>query len=321
MTLSKKLLITHELPSFLLDQIKTAIPDWNIYMSTDSNDWDQHLQDAEVILGWQSKWDQQKLWSNDQLKWIQTWSAGVNSLPLQQLAAQNIQLTSANGVHSYPISETVFALMLALTRNIHTYIRNQINKGWNDSGNTLEMHNKTIGIIGVGAIGQEIAKLAKAFGMKVLGVRHSGKPAPYVDEMYPQSELKNTLSQCDYVVITLPLTEDTYHLFDKTLFEKMKKSAFFINIGRGEIVKEDDLIAALQNGNIAGAGLDVFEIEPLQQTSPLWEMDNVIITPHTSGATEHYAERVIEDIFLPNLKSYLENSQPTINTVHYQKGY
>jgi len=321
MTLSKKLLITHELPSFLLDQIKTAIPDWNIYMSTDSNDWDQHLQDAEVILGWQSKWDQQKLWSNDQLKWIQTWSAGVNSLPLQQLAAQNIQLTSANGVHSYPISETVFALMLALTRNIHTYIRNQINKGWNDSGNTLEMHNKTIGIIGVGAIGQEIAKLAKAFGMKVLGVRHSGKPAPYVDEMYPQSELKNTLSQCDYVVITLPLTEDTYHLFDKTLFEKMKKSAFFINIGRGEIVKEDDLIAALQNGNIAGAGLDVFETEPLQQTSPLWEMDNVIITPHTSGATEHYAERVIEDIFLPNLKSYLENSQPTINTVHYQKGY
>jgi len=309
------------LPSFLLDQIKTAIPDWNIYMSTDSNDWDQHLQDAEVILGWQSKWDQQKLWSNDQLKWIQTWSAGVNSLPLQQLAAQNIQLTSANGVHSYPISETVFALMLALTRNIHTYIRNQINKGWNDSGNTLEMHNKTIGIIGVGAIGQEIAKLAKAFGMKVLGVRHSGKPAPYVDEMYPQSELKNTLSQCDYVVITLPLTEDTYHLFDKTLFEKMKKSAFFINIGRGEIVKEDDLIAALQNGNIAGAGLDVFETEPLQQTSPLWEMDNVIITPHTSGATEHYAERVIEDIFLPNLKSYLENSQPTINTVHYQKGY
>jgi len=321
MTLSKKLLITHELPSFLLDQIKTAIPDWNIYMSTDSNDWDQHLQDAEVILGWHSKWDQQKLWSNDQLKWIQTWSAGVNSLPLQQLAAQNIQLTSANGVHSYPISETVFALMLALTRNIHTYIRNQINKGWNDSGNTLEMHNKTIGIIGVGAIGQEIAKLAKAFGMKVLGVRHSGKPAPYVDEMYPQSELKNTLPHCDYVVITLPLTEDTYHLFDKTLFEKMKKSAFFINIGRGEIVKEDDLIAALQNGNIAGAGLDVFETEPLQQTSPLWEMDNVIITPHTSGATEHYAKRVIEDIFLPNLKSYLENSQPTINTVHYQKGY
>ncbi|WP_235852055.1 NAD(P)-dependent oxidoreductase [Niallia nealsonii] len=321
MTVSRKLLITYELELSLLKQIKAAIPDWNIYMSNTPADWDKHLQDAEVIIGWRSKWDQTKLWSNAQLKWIQTWSAGVNSLPLKQLAAQKIQLTSANGVHSYPISETVFALMLSLTRNIHTYVKNQQQKVWDDSNNTLEMHDKTIGIIGVGAIGQETAKLAKAFGMKILGVRHSGKPVQYVDEMYKQSDLKSILPECDYIVVTLPLTDDTRHLFDKTLFQEMKKSAFFINIGRGEIVSEEDLIAALRNGDIAGAGLDVFETEPLKKTSPLWEMDNVIITPHTSGSTEHYAKRVIEDIFLPNLKTYLTNSTVAVNAVHYQKGY
>jgi len=321
LTVSRKLLITYELEPSLLKQVKAAIPDWKIYMSKNPADWDKHLQDAEVIIGWRSKWNQEKLWSNNQLQWIQTWSAGVNSLPLNKLAAQNIQLTSANGVHSYPIAETIFALMLALTRNIHTYVKNQKTKVWDDRGNTLEIHNKTIGIIGVGAIGQETAKLAKAFGMKVLGVRHSGKPVKYVDEMYKQSELKSILPQCDYIVITLPLTDDTRHLFDKALFQEMKKSAFFINIGRGEIVKEEDLIAALHNGDIAGAGLDVFETEPLEKTSPLWEMDNVIITPHTSGSTEHYAKRVIENIFLPNLKNYLADGTVSVNVVNYQKGY
>lgn len=321
MTVSRKLLITYELEPSLLKQVKAAIPDWKIYMSKNPADWDKHLQDAEVIIGWRSNWNQEKLWSNNQLQWIQTWSAGVNSLPLDKLATHNIQLTSANGVHSYPISETIFALMLALTRNIHTYVKNQKTKVWNDRGNTLEIHNKTIGIIGVGSIGQETAKLAKAFGMKVLGVRHSGKPVSYVDEMYKQSELKSILPHCDYIVITLPLTDDTRHLFDKALFQEMKKSAFFINIGRGEIVKEEDLVQALHNKDIAGAGLDVFETEPLKQTSPLWEMDNVIITPHTSGSTEHYAKRVIEDIFLPNLKTYLTNSKVLVNAVNYQKGY
>ncbi len=234
---------------------------------------------------------------------------------------KNIYITSANGVHSYPISETIFALLLGFTRNIHAYVRNQLVKKWDGTDIKLEAHKKTIGIIGVGAIGLETAKIAKAFDMHVIGVRNSRKPTDYVDELYTSDQLNEVLPLCDYVVVTLPLTDDTYHLFQKEQFNQMKKSAFFINIGRGEIVKEEDLISALKSGEILGAGLDVFETEPLEQSSPLWELDNVIITPHTSGSTEHYNSRVIEDILLVNANHYLKEEPLPINLVDYQKGY
>jgi phosphoglycerate dehydrogenase-like enzyme len=157
--------------------------------------------------------------------------------------------------------------------------------------------------------------------MKVLGVRHSGKPADFVDEMYTSDQLDHILPQCDYVVATLPLTKETHHLFTYSQFEKMKRSAFFINIGRGEVAAEEDLIKALQNEEIAGAGLDVFENEPLGEESILWELENVIVTPHTSGSTEYYNKRLIETILIPNLKQYQAGEIPSINVVNYQKGY
>lgn len=317
----RKLIITHPLDDYLTNQIKSHIPEWDVIIAENSVDWEDHLFDAEIIAGWRNKFDQTKLLSNEKLRWVQTWSAGVNSLPLKDLAANKINITSANGVHSYPISETIYALMLGLTRKVHTYVRNQLTKTWDGSDIKLEMHNKTMGLFGVGAIGLETAKIAKAFGMKVIGIRHSGKSSQYVDEMYTPDKMNSILPECDYVVVTLPLTDDTYHLFQKEQFELMKSSAFFINIGRGEIVKEEDLVTALKEEEILGAGLDVFETEPLAVTSPLWEFDNVIITPHTSGSTEHYNRRVIEDIFLPNLQSYLQNKELSINLVDYKKGY
>lgn len=169
----------------------------------------------------------------------------------------------------------------------------------------LEIHENTIGIIGVGTIGKETAKIAKAFGMKVLGLRHSGKAEEYVDEIYTSNQLDLLLPKCDYVVVTLPLTKETFHLFGAEQFKQMKTSAYFINIGRGEIVNEEDLVMALKDGEIAGAGLDVFEKEPLSVDSPLWGMENAIITPHTAGPTEHYNKRVVEDILIPNLKDYI----------------
>jgi phosphoglycerate dehydrogenase-like enzyme len=211
--------------------------------------------------------------------------------------------------------------MLSLTRKIHTYVKNQQEKKWHHSGMKLEMHEKTVGIIGVGTIGKEVAKIAKAFGMKVLGVRHSGKQQEFVDEMYTTNQLDKILPNCDYVVVTLPLTKETHRLFGSKQFDLMKSSAFFINIGRGEIVVEGDLISALQMGKIAGAGLDVFEQEPLTVDSPLWEMENVIITPHTSGSTEHYNQRVIENILIPNLKNYISGTQLSVNLVDFSKGY
>ncbi|WP_413303072.1 D-2-hydroxyacid dehydrogenase [Bacillus sp. 1P10SD] len=317
----KKLVITHNLDQDHINLLENILPDWELLIGKDKEVWQEHLQEAEIIAGWKKGLEDEILAPESKLKWLQTWSAGVNNLPLDELNQRNITVTSANGVHAYPISETIFALMLGLTRKLHTYVKNQQAKTWHHAHMGLEMHEKTVGIIGVGEIGKETAKIAKAFGMTVLGVRHSGQPADYVDEMYKPEQLEVLLPKCDYVVVTLPLTKETYRLFGAEQFMQMKSSAFFINIGRGEIVVETDLIQALQDGIIAGAGLDVFEKEPLSAESPLWEMENVIITPHTSGSTEHYNKRVIENILIPNLKEYLTGNIPSINRVNFTKGY
>ncbi|MCD8509126.1 MAG: D-2-hydroxyacid dehydrogenase [Bacillus sp. (in: Bacteria)] len=316
-----KLVIAQNINQELITKIKKHIPDWQIIIGRDKDVWQNHLSDAEVIVGWRKDMEAQCLGKESQLRWVQSWSAGVNSFPLKALEENNVLLTSANGVHAYPISETIFALMLGLTRKVHTYVRNQQTKTWHHSNMKLEIHEKTIGVIGVGAIGKETAKIAKAFGMKVLGIRNSGEPEEYVDEMYTSEHLNDILPRCDYVVVTLPLTKETRHMFTREQFQLMKESAFFINIGRGEIADEAALTQALVQEDIAGAGLDVFETEPLPENSILWELDNVIITPHTAGSTEHYTKRVIEDIFLPNLKEYLAGKTPTLNLVDYKKGY
>lgn len=317
----RKIVVNLDLDEKYIDEIKEVAPDWEIVSGKDTDELQEDLKGAEVILHWKKAIEQTVLEQNNQLKWIQTWSAGVNNLPLEQLSERNVSITSANGVHAYPISETIFALMLGLTRKIHTYVRQQQQKQWEHADLKLEIHEKTIGVLGVGAIGLETAKIAKAFGMKVLGVRHSGKSTDFVDEMYTPDQLSDVLPQCDVVVITLPLTDETTNLFGKEQFDQMKNSSTLINIGRGPIVKEDELVEALQSGKIAGAGLDVFATEPLPEDSPLWDMENVIVTPHTAGSTEHYTERVVRDVFIPNLKNYLEGEKPSKNLVDYDKGY
>jgi phosphoglycerate dehydrogenase-like enzyme len=319
--INRKLVITQNINETLFNEIKAIVPDWEIIAGKDSSIWLNHLQDAEIIAGWKKEINKECIDQDSNLRWLQSWSAGVNSFPLDKMASKGIAITTASGVHAYPISETIFALMLGLTRKIHTYTRNQVQKVWHHSNINLEMHGKTVGVIGVGAIGKETAKIAKAFGMKVIGLRFSGKPEEYVDEMYPSTQLYDILPQCDYVVVTLPSTKETYQMFGKEQFELMKTSAFFINIGRGDTVVEEDLVWALDKQELAGAGLDVFEKEPLTLESPLWDFENVIITPHTSGSTENYDNRLIEEIFLPNLKNYVNESKPTINVVDFVKGY
>ncbi|WP_337969554.1 D-2-hydroxyacid dehydrogenase [Virgibacillus salexigens] len=320
--MEKRILVINLKPELVqIERLKQMLPNWEVVADNDPDHLEHYLKEAEIILHWKKAIAPTILEENTRLKWIQTWSAGVNNLPLEALQARGVCVTSANGVHAYPISETIFALMLGFTRKIHTYVRQQQVKTWHHAHLSGEIHKKTIGIIGVGAIGKETAKIAKAFKMKVLGVRHSGNPADDVDQMFQPEQLDEMLPQCDYVVITLPLTTETTHMFAAPQFKRMKDSALLINIGRGPIIQEEDLIEALEQKEIAGAGLDVFATEPLPEDSPLWEMDNVIITPHTAGATEYYATRVIEDIFLPNLEHYIQGETPNKNLVNFEKGY
>ncbi|WP_413375305.1 D-2-hydroxyacid dehydrogenase [Alkalihalobacillus sp. 1P02AB] len=319
--MKRKIVITQDLKPELLDKLSGPLKDWDIIVGKDSSIWQEHIDSAEILVSWKKSFAEQIQKSNT-LRWLQSWSAGIDNYPLDYFKKNQILLTTANGVHTNPISETVFALMLSLTRNLHKYIRNQEKKKWFHEYNYLELHGKTIGIVGVGAIGQEVAKIAKAFNMNVLGVRNSSKDLDYVDRMYRSSELEDVLPLCDYVVVATPLTPETKHSFTRESFKLMKETAFFINIGRGQLVKEDDLIWALENKEILGAGLDVFEVEPLPESNPLWEMEQVIVTPHTSGSTGYYNERVIEEIFLPNLEIYLKGDKKLpINQVDFSLGY
>lgn len=257
------------------------------------------------------------------LKWVHLTSAGINKLP-QFLRKSEILITNSSGVHPIPISEHVFGLMLMLSRKIHLAYRFQIEKrGWVRNYGIYkpgELFGKKLLIVGMGRIGERIAEIGRAFGMEVSGVvRDLKKKRDVKVKLFAIKDLKKAVKNTDFVVNALPGTEHTKEVFKMDLFKNFKTSAHFINIGRGTSVVEKDLIAALKSGIIAGAGLDVFETEPLSDKSVLWNLENVIITPHYSGWTPKYTERVI-DIFIENLKAYLKKENMP-NLVDKKLGY
>ncbi|WP_243633265.1 D-2-hydroxyacid dehydrogenase [Paenibacillus xerothermodurans] len=318
--MTRKIVALQALTDEHVEQIRVVAPEWELIHGSNRELMLPHLKEAEILLGWSSAAADQCIQPDSKLRWVQNWNAGVDRLPLASFAAAGILLTNASGVHPYPISETVMGMLLSLTRQLHQCIHNQRQRKWARLGELHEMHGKTVGIVGVGAIGSEVARLCKAFGMQVLGVRRSYAVAEYVDSMVTLDGLDEVLRASDYVVVTLPLTEQTKLLMGRTQFRTMKPSAYYINIGRGGTTDEAALIEALCSGTIAGAGLDVFEVEPLPENSLLWQMDNVIITPHNSGSTVHYNDRAM-GIFLNNLRDYTEGKEPQHNRVDLHRQY
>lgn len=272
------------------------------------------------------------------LKWVQTHSAGVDFLLDQPIWQSQVLLTSLNGVHAVPMAEHALALMLALRWRLPTMGHLQRRREWpKDRWGAFsrpELRGSTVGIVGYGAIGRELARQAQALGMRVLAVNRSGQRQPQrgfsqpgigdpeaaiPERIYGTARLKAMLPECDYVVGLIPLTPDTRHLFGAEAFACMKPSAFFFNLGRGAVVDEAALVEALRQGQIAGAGLDVFETEPLPLESPLWQMEEVIISPHVAGFSPCYDDRA-SDLFAENLRRYLAG-EPLLNLVDRERGY
>lgn len=305
-----------------LQAIKNILPDARITITNETLPTiNQDINDAEILII--PNVVHLNLTNDRLLKWIHVTFAGVDTLP-KSLLESHVLITNSSGIHPVPIAEHVFAFLLMLTHKMNLTFRNQIlSKKWEVTQEILklsEMHEKTIAIVGMGRIGSRIAELANAFNMRVIGVvRNPRNKEKHIEKVYTTQELPHVLEQADYVIDCLPLTEETYHLFTLDLFRKMKKSAYFINVGRGKTVIEKDLVNALQNDIIAGAGIDVTEEEPLSSISPLWNLENVIITPHISGLTPYYMDRAIE-IFCTNLKAYLDK-KPMPNLIDKQKGY
>lgn len=283
----------------------------------------EDLQNAEIVAC--EKFKLNWVLHAEHLRWIQFIGAGVDASLSPELIHSDIILTNASGVHEIPISEHVLGMMLMFTRGLHRCVRQQVNHEWNArhfGRQVSELNGATCGIIGLGSIGESVAQKAKAFGMRVVATRrHPERSSQYVDVMLGTNKLNNLLKESDFVVVCAPLTSETQGMIGDKEFEKMKSNAILINIARGAIVQQNALIRALQNSEIRGAGLDVTEPEPLQKDSPLWDMPNVIISPHVSGLNSQYGIRAAE-IFLKNLHTYLaDNKSDMINVVDRELGY
>jgi phosphoglycerate dehydrogenase-like enzyme len=277
------------------------------------------------------------------LRWVQLPSAGIDHIRHLPVWESSIIITASKGIHTVPMSEHVFALLLALVRRVPDFVLAQQRHEWLPLGLQLrvgELRGKTMGIIGWGKIGDGVAHLARAFGMRVIGTRWSvlvpremeGSDArPFEDPpwlepvdlppdiVYPAAEMHDVLAQSDVVVLIVPLTDDTAGSFGQGEFRTMKRGSLFINIGRGRVVDEAALVRALRAGQVGGAGLDVVSREPLPRSSPLWSLPNVIISPHVGGVSDHTLERA-SWFFTVNLTRYLSGEQ-LLNVVDREKGY
>ncbi len=277
-----------------------------------------HYADAEVVAAFPMRVPHiQEL---PQAKWLHSFSAGVDKILTPEVAASSVLLSSSKGIHATPIAEHIITFCLMHARGFVKSSVAQRAHEWKKNESLKEFCDSRVLIVGLGAIGTEAARLAQQFGAHVSAVSRSGKGKPdFVERLEKTDMLDSMLPDADYVIITLPGTDETKHLFDKTKFALMKKSAVLVNIGRGSIVNESDLIDALNGGVIAGAGLDVFETEPLPATSPLWDMENVIVTPHHSGLSHRYMDRAIT-LLTENIRAYIKG-EVLPSLVDKQLGY
>lgn len=342
MTISSRImLITAPLGTHWLERFQSIAPDFYV------KQW-QHQETGKIP---------EKLWQNVEvlytsfatplptpeqaphLHWVQLYSAGPDQILTHPLFASSTVFTTTSGIHALPIAEYVLAMTLAWFHRLPRIFEWQQRHAWPTATDRAplfageEMRGKTIGIIGYGSIGREVARLATSFGMRVLatqrGTNHhdtgfalpnAGDPTGSIPaQFYTPDELDIMLPACDIVVIALPLTTRTRGMFDDAAFQAMKQTALLVNIARGDICNEGALIHALQEKRIAGAILDVFQQEPLPSEHPLWQLPNVFISPHCSSLTSHYEERAAQ-VCLENLQRYLAGEQ-LWNIVDKEQGY
>ncbi len=297
-----------------IQQIKNISRNVNVLVNENVLD---VISEVNILIA--GKFDKEILEKAQKLQWVHALAAGVERLLFREFVESDIILTNSSGVHPIPISEHVLGMMLMLSRGLHESAINQLRKKW-ERPQPTELYGKTLGIVGFGSIGERIGCLGKSFGMHVIGLkRNVAYRTKHADELLPPDNLDHLLNRSDFVVIAVPLTKETHHLITERELKLMKETAYLINISRGKIICEKDLVKALKSREIAGAGLDVFEEEPLPAESPLWELSNIIVTPHNAGSTPEYFNRAV-DIFCDNLKRFL-HGEPLTNVVDKKRGY
>jgi phosphoglycerate dehydrogenase-like enzyme len=241
----------------------------------------------------------------DALRWMHFTTSGIDNA-LKNGLPPDVPVTNSSGMHARCVAAHAMTLLLAVTRRLADCAAARPRRDWIRDvvhGDLATLENKTMALIGLGAIGQDIARKAKAFDMRVIGVSRAGE-APYVDELRPRERLHETLAEADVVMVATGYSPETHHIIDAVALAAMKPSAILVNIGRGALVDEPELIAALKDGRLRAAGIDVTEVEPLPADSPLWDLPNLVLTPHIAGAGNDNND-VLFDILSRNLKLYL----------------
>lgn len=320
MSTSPKILILNPLSDRQKSLLSQAAPSANI-ITADLKQAAGEIHDAEILAAWGFNNIQPFYAAATKLRWIHALTAGVEFLLFAETQASPVMITNSKGIHGIPMAEHVLGMMLSFTRRLNLFHRQQAQHIWKrpPTEELPEINGKTLAIVGLGAIGHEIAKKAKAMDMHVIAAKREMTQEPFVDRLYSPEQLLEMLSEADFVVVTLPLTDATKNLFGREQFGAMKKSAYFINVSRGSVVQEDQLKIALESGQIAGAGLDVVVEEPLPESSPFWDMPNVIITPHLSAISPAYLDRAIQ-LFAKNLALYV-NDKSLFNLIDKSRGY
>jgi phosphoglycerate dehydrogenase-like enzyme len=253
------------------------------------------------------------------LRWVHDNAAGIPPVLLEALADRETLLTNGSGAQSSAIAEYVVAMLLTFTKRLRELGRFQEQAAWVTGFHPVELRGLTVGIIGLGNAGRAIARLLRPFGVRLLGMRRHPEPVAEVDALYPREEMPRFLAQLDALVIAAPLTGETRGMIGAAQLGQLRSGAYLVNVGRGAIVDEDALIAALRAGHLAGAALDVFTVEPLPRTSPLWALPQVIVSPHYCDQTPQTDERG-RDLFFDNLRRYIQG-EPLRNVVDRQLGY
>lgn len=317
-----RILVTHGgLNEAQKEQIRSTAPGAEVVFLREKEAALEAVREAEVCFG--GLWLEEKVRRGPRLRWVHVGSAGVDGLLTEVVRQSGILLTNSRGIFGGPMAEHAFALLLALTRRIGEFVRQQSRGEWKrcPPEALLELGGRTLGLLGYGDIGRAVAQRAVAFGMRCLAFKRRPSPPDGLVERIETDRpgLHRLLEESDILVLSLPLTPATHHLLGPEEFARCKPGALLINVGRGAVCDEAALVQALQEGRLAGAGLDVFEEEPLPPASPLWAMPQVILTPHVAGLSEGLRQRQV-DLFCENLRRYLAG-QPLRNRVDLEQGY
>ena len=258
------------------------------------------------------------------LRWVQASLAGAGEVAEKAgLLDTDVTVTTASGVYSGPLAEFVMMALLQHVKDLDRLRCDKAEKRWREA-HTQTLHGKTLCIVGMGSIGRAVAVRAQPFGMRVVGVKRTVREEDeawrYADELYATRDLHSALGGADYVAVTLPGTPETYRLLDAEAISAMKRGAYFVNVGRGKVVNERALVDALKSGRLSGAALDVFEEEPLPEESPLWDLDNVVVSPHSTDNVPGLTNELQAELFCENLRRYL-NGEPLVNELDKKRLY